>query len=274
MKIGAFAHLGQVSIRMLRHYDALGLLKPTFIDPETGYRHYSARQLPLLRRLRTLRDLGFALDDIRELLDDGVPHEISLARLRQRRDEQQERAAQEHSRLHRLDAYLRAIENEDTMTHTSDIQIKALPAQRVASLRDAALVRQNDEGGQDMSVMWQLLHERLPSALREPDSAVLWHEGEREGLPEPELVHPLAEGQNAPAPFQTKTLAPVEQAAALTYHGHYADEEMAEAFRTLHRWAEMNGFRVTGATRQVFHGGELVDGREQMRIDLQVPVTR
>jgi DNA-binding transcriptional MerR regulator len=61
LKIGEFSTLTQVSIKTLRHYDELGLLKPVRIDPESGYRYYSASQLPRLHRILALKDLGFPL---------------------------------------------------------------------------------------------------------------------------------------------------------------------------------------------------------------------
>jgi DNA-binding transcriptional MerR regulator len=42
--IGEFARHGRVSVRMLRHYDAIGLLRPACVDPASGYRFYQAGQ--------------------------------------------------------------------------------------------------------------------------------------------------------------------------------------------------------------------------------------
>ncbi len=41
-KIGEFSHIGRVSTRLLRYYDKLSLLAPGFVDPQTGYRYYTA----------------------------------------------------------------------------------------------------------------------------------------------------------------------------------------------------------------------------------------
>ena len=57
-RIGEFSKLMQVSIRMLRYYDETGLLKPAVIDPWTGYRMYSAQQIPVLKKILYLRDLS------------------------------------------------------------------------------------------------------------------------------------------------------------------------------------------------------------------------
>src|SRR6516165_3613079 len=70
LNIGEFARLGQVSPRMLRHYDEIGLLRPKEVDPHSGYRSYEVAQLGRLHRLLALRDLGFSLEQIHDLLDD------------------------------------------------------------------------------------------------------------------------------------------------------------------------------------------------------------
>jgi DNA-binding transcriptional MerR regulator len=62
--IGEFARHGRVSVRMLRHYDAIGLLRPATVDPASGYRFYEAGQLADLNRLVALKDLGFSLQQL------------------------------------------------------------------------------------------------------------------------------------------------------------------------------------------------------------------
>jgi DNA-binding transcriptional MerR regulator len=66
--IGEFARLGGVSVRTLRHYDEIGLLRPATVDPDTGYRGYSAPQLTQLNRIMALKELGLSLTQARRLL--------------------------------------------------------------------------------------------------------------------------------------------------------------------------------------------------------------
>ena len=75
-KIGEFSKLTQVSIRMLRYYDEAGLLKPASTDPWTGYRMYSADQIPTLNKIIYLRDSGFQVSEIAAAL--AAKNEISL----------------------------------------------------------------------------------------------------------------------------------------------------------------------------------------------------
>src|SRR5689334_466134 len=71
-KIGDFSKLSCVSVKTLRYYDELGLLKPAHVDRFTGYRYYSADQLPRLNRILALKDLGFSLEQTMRLLEDAM----------------------------------------------------------------------------------------------------------------------------------------------------------------------------------------------------------
>ena len=61
LRIGDFSKLSRISIRMLRHYDEIGILHPESVDDFTGYRYYSESQLPLAGRIQALKSLGFGL---------------------------------------------------------------------------------------------------------------------------------------------------------------------------------------------------------------------
>lgn len=73
LQIGEFSRLSRISVRMLRHYDHVGLLKPAEQDAATGYRRYAVAQLSQANRITALRDLGFPIRDIERLAqaDDG-----------------------------------------------------------------------------------------------------------------------------------------------------------------------------------------------------------
>ena len=69
LKIGEFSKLSRVSVRMLRHYDEIGLLKPAETDRFTDYRYYTEDQLPTAGRIAALKDMGFSLADIVRILE-------------------------------------------------------------------------------------------------------------------------------------------------------------------------------------------------------------
>jgi DNA-binding transcriptional MerR regulator len=73
MQIGRFSRLTGLTVKALRHYDQLGLLRPAAVDPETGYRLYTAEQVERAELIRQLRNLEVPLDDIASLLDADDP---------------------------------------------------------------------------------------------------------------------------------------------------------------------------------------------------------
>jgi DNA-binding transcriptional MerR regulator len=134
LKIGEFARLNGISIATLHYYDRCGLLKPLSIDPETGYRYYSLDQLPRLNRILALKDLGFPLDQVAQLLAEGLSFEQLLAMFTLKQAQTQHMIAAEQARLMRLAARLHQIEQEGKMPNY-EILLKNIDPQLVASYR-------------------------------------------------------------------------------------------------------------------------------------------
>src|SRR5512141_2038548 len=107
LKIGDLSRLTRISVKTLRYYEEMELLKPAHIDPFTGYRYYSLDQLPRLNRILALKDLGLSLQEICLLLAENVTIAEMRGMLRMKRLEIQVRLEQEHERLARVDSRLR-----------------------------------------------------------------------------------------------------------------------------------------------------------------------
>ncbi len=135
IKIGDFSKLSQVSIKTLRYYDEMELLKPGNVDRFTGYRYYSVSQLPRLNRILALKDLGLSLEQIAQVLDEGVSLEQLRDMLRLKRAELQQHITEEQARLARVEARLNDITREDTMPNY-DVVLKHVEPQLVAGIRD------------------------------------------------------------------------------------------------------------------------------------------
>jgi DNA-binding transcriptional MerR regulator len=101
-KIGDFSKFSKVSVRMLRHYDQLGLLQPAHVDPATEYRFYTADQLPRLHRIIALQDIGFTLEQIRGLLARPVSAEEMRGMLLLKQADLQNKVQADMDRLSRI----------------------------------------------------------------------------------------------------------------------------------------------------------------------------
>lgn len=123
--IGTVAELAQISVRTLRYYDELGLLRPRWVDPETGYRWYSAQQVYRLHRILALRDLGVRLAEIAVLLEGDLNVDELRGILRLRRAEAHDRMSAEATRLARVEARLNQLEVQTISSN--DVVVKSVP---------------------------------------------------------------------------------------------------------------------------------------------------
>lgn len=132
LQIGEFSRLSRISVRMLRHYDQVGLLKPAEQDAQTGYRRYAASQLAEANRITVLRDLGFPIREIGRLAhaDDG---ELARA-LDDRARELEEGIGREQRRLADLRRFRQEVEAGGAAV-SCEVTLVSVPPYQVVALR-------------------------------------------------------------------------------------------------------------------------------------------
>ncbi|MEM7336739.1 MAG: helix-turn-helix domain-containing protein, partial [Chloroflexota bacterium] len=162
-RIGDFSKLGQVSTRMLRHYDKLNLLVPEHTDEWTGYRYYTIQQLPRLHRIIALKDLGLSLQQIADLLrdDDNLPNEQLRGMLTLKRSELAREKAEMEFRLAQVEDRLSQLEHANEPS-PYEILVKSIDPLPVASLRQ--LVPHIHEMGFYCETMTRSLYRKLKAA--------------------------------------------------------------------------------------------------------------
>ncbi|MFH9265890.1 MerR family transcriptional regulator [Streptomyces sp. NPDC017546] len=271
--IGDFARYGRVSPRMLRHYDAIGLLTPDRTDPATGYRLYGAAQLARLNRIIALKDLGFTLQQVGAVLDERVGPEELRGMLRLRRAELAEAVAAASARLARVEARLRSIESEGHMP-ADDVVIRAVPAVRVAELTGTAASYQPQDIGPVIGPLYERLFPLLEGAGLRPAGPGI---ARYEDAPEGGGAITVHAGVTVSAPVgpvgdtgaRVVELPPFE-AATIVHRG--AMDDVLSTTHTLAHWLDAHGYRSTGYAREV--NLECPPDREQWVTELQEPVTK
>lgn len=151
--IGGFSRIARVTPRQLRHYEELGLFKPERIDPETGYRFYSALQLPRLNRILALKELGLTLTQIPRLLDENISAEEIRGMLTMRKAQIEQTLRDELERVRIIEARLGQIEEQGELF--DDVVLKAMPARTFLSIRQ--IVPSKEEGFALMTEMQRVL---------------------------------------------------------------------------------------------------------------------
>jgi DNA-binding transcriptional MerR regulator len=265
LKIGEFSSLAQVSIRTLRHYDEVGLLKPMHVELESGYRYYSMSQLPRLHRIFALRDLGFPLDRIGEALEEGVSADALRGMLLLRRAEQEKQVEEETDRLSRLNALIHLIGKDGRMTN--DVIVKEVEPQWIVSLREK--IPAYRDVGQLIGRLYGLL-----SPLGEGLGVGLLHDGEyKEQDVDVEAGVLLKQPAEVVAPLRCYQL-PAETVASAVHHGAF--NRIGEAYMDLLRWIEANRFHPCGPTRELFLHVSQPAGRDDSSnvTEIQVPVEK
>ena len=125
--VGGFARLGGVSAKVLRAWDAAGLFAPAWVDPASGYRYYTPAQLPDLRRILSLRDVGVGLAEIGALVGGGANLRETLER---RRAELERERREVERRLASLE--IRVSLGADGTTEP-DVVVRRIPSELVAT---------------------------------------------------------------------------------------------------------------------------------------------
>ncbi|UQW99772.1 MerR family transcriptional regulator [Streptomyces sp. RerS4] len=272
--IGDFAKHGRVSVRMLRHYDAIGLLRPARVDPVSGYRSYEAGQLARLNRVIALKDLGFTLEQVGAILDERVGAEELRGMLRLRRAELESAVAEATARLAGVETRLRTIESEGTMP-TDEIVVKSLPPVRLAELRGIADSYAPQDIGPVIGPLYDDLCGRVEAAGVVPTGPGLaYYEDAPDGPPGSVLVHagiPVASAVRAGdlgGGVRIVELPGVERAATVVHRG--AMDSVLPTAQALARWIDAHGHRSGGYARELALA--CPDDRDLWVTELQEPL--
>ena len=249
--IGTVARLAQVSVRTLRHYDDLGLLKPAHVDPLTGYRYYTPDQVLRLHRILVLRDLGVPLSEVGQLIDDDVTVEQLRGILRLRQAEACARLAAQTEQLTRVEIRLAQLEEGSMAAY--EVIVKRLEPLRVVALSE-------DLAGFDE--IGEACRPHVPAAARRPGAPPRWLSwlvaractrtqvtrtdrfGSPPHCPVPSGVTIDGDG------LTTIELPAVERAATTVVRG--APDKFPTAFRALHEWIERSGDQATSFERELY----------------------
>ena len=167
LRIGEFARRGRVSVKALRHYEAIGLLKPAHVDAATGYRSYEAGQFDDLHRLMVLRALGLSLERIRQVLQDDPSPERMRRLLDERRAAVARRIDAERAQLAAIEARIRHLEGDRDAAPGA--VVRDVPAAFVASLRRVV----PDYGVVDS--LFDEIARALPNTARIAGHGAVWH---------------------------------------------------------------------------------------------------
>jgi DNA-binding transcriptional MerR regulator len=245
LSIGRFARLSGLTIRTLRHYDEIGLLRPARIDASSGYRYYSLAQARDAEAIRRLRSLDVPLENIAPLLhaDEAALRE----RLAVHRAQIEGRAVETQRILAELD---RLIDGKEALVPEAarmefKLEVKDVPDRRVLLARERA-----DADG---------LKEVIPRLIVETNARLLEGGGsfagpplcvcpfpDEDGMAEVSVGWPLPPGLDLPG----AEMLSVGRALVLEHKGPY--EELGRSYRLMSEVMEKQGLTPAGDPVEVY----------------------
>ena len=248
LKIGEFSKLSRVSIRMLRHYDTIGLLKPMAIHPETGYRYYGEEQLPVAGRIAALKEMGFRLSEIAEILPCFADRELLESRLRTKQNELRREFELTAYRLRLLDTACQRL-RKDAETMNYDVTLKTFPE------RYAATVRRTIPCYEQEQMLWDILMEETGRMNLTPGNpccccAVFHDEEHRETDVDVEVQKTVTGTYPDTEHVKFRTLPEVTAATAVC-RGSY--DQMDAVMRSVADWIVRSGYVLNGAVFFIYH---------------------
>ena len=274
-KIGDFSRIARVSCRLLRYYDEIGLLKPGSIERGTGYRYYSASQLPRLNRILVLKELGLSLEEIARVLDSNLSAAELRGMLMVRRSDAQRALSDEMERLRHIESRIAQIDAEGELS-VDDVIMRSEPAQRLLSVRRVVpsflaardLIRELSESLRALKAEGML--GRLTALAHAQEFELDRIDVEVGFVVEADLRDELrlANGE----PLSVRELPAVERMATCVRIG--LPERAHLITGKVGFFLEANGYALAGPSREVFLQPPRLDRMEESIVEMQFPVAK
>jgi len=271
-KIGDFAKMGGVTIKALRLYDRLGLLEPAFVDRFSDYRYYTAEQLPRLKHILALKDLGFTLEEVGLLVDEDLSSPASLDLLARKRADVERLVNDERARLTRIEAHLRDLHqtNLEQRMSQQEIKIKKVEPQLVVAARE--IVPSRDR----LNAVFTRLFDQLAGHLMRHrttemgDATCLFHS--MDNFIEVEAAFPIFKAVPSAEHARVYTLPGHDTMATIVHRGSF--DTLMTTYDTIFQWINTNGYNIVGPSREINVKYDATGDPKEWVTEIQFPVAK
>jgi DNA-binding transcriptional MerR regulator len=270
---GEFSTIARVSKRLLQYYDEIGLLKPAHVDPQTGYRSYSARQLPRLNRILALKDLGLSLDQIAELLHTDVSDQTIHGMLLMKKAQLEQTLREDLQRLRQIEARIEQNQHSD---RGPDVLVRSIPAQFFLALR--AIIPSPEELFQLVAQVQRVILARLDARILGSFVGIVHTDSFRMTNNDVEVGYLLKQPLEEPVVLsdeyvlRMRELPAVESMATAIQSG--GPDLVFVALGQIAQWIEANGYQIARPYREI--GIELPTSGifDEMVVEVQMPIEK
>ncbi|MDD6328282.1 MAG: MerR family transcriptional regulator [Lachnospiraceae bacterium] len=261
-KIGMFAGMNHVTIKTLRHYDEQGLLKPAYIDYENGYRYYSLSQMADVSQILALKDMGFSLDEIREIRCGKSDTSILL----KKKHKILEELAQLTAKLAKVESYLQ----DENVDFTTPVIVKPLPEVICATM--SAVLHSYDDLFHVMPRMGERMEEQgCVCALPEYCFTQYLDDACQEDNIRVQVCESVTLMKGDTDELKFKLFEAEDNAACIYHKGSYAT--LSKTYQRLLSYIDDNGYEICGNIREVYIDGVWnKDDETEWLTELQAPI--
>jgi len=259
-RIGEFSRIGCVTIDTLRHYDAVGLLKPAKVDPFTGYRYYSAKQLQSLNRIIALKEVGLSLEEIARILQDELTTDELRGMLKAQLVLAESTMEAAELRRERILARLNNLTLEENMP-AYEVTLKSVDVLTVAAIRETVpVIEQMPQRCGEMfnTIAGWMTANGLPFGA----PMTIYHNESyiQENIDtECAFIIPGVEIDQVPGPISPIVVRQMEAvpqvATTIVAEDFYQKVNgLTPAYNAIGQWIEEHDYRIVGAPRELYYG--------------------
>lgn len=247
MKINHFSKLSNTSVRMLRHYEKIGLLKISRSLENNNYRDYSAKDLQRVAQIKILQELGFSLSIIKEILEKEDISDLDpyFSMQKEYLEEQLKKTEHQQALLHTLSDIL--VDDQRYLDY--HVTLKELPERQVMSLRKTIPNYEQEQ------MLWNELYQEFLAQnvqfATPPLGLSIYHdEAFEEDKIDLEIQSNVVGNYTDTEAVHFKT-APKQTIVSTTFHGDF--NQMSIVMEALGQWIEANDLVISGPMINIFH---------------------
>jgi len=247
---GAFADLSRLSLKALRLYNQLDILRPVHVDPQTGYRYYGPDQLPRARMIRNMREMDMPLAEIRRVL---AVADVSRAQAELVIRQYVELRTRQLEQIQLLSRQLIQQLKPEANIMSLEVEVKDIPTQHIISItRHHKLDGLSDQIQKDCGALFTLAQEAGVAPIGAPFG--IYHSAINETEDGPiETCVPISGKVEGKGNIEAKQLEGGKAACVVITGDQCHFPELLAGYDAAADWIQKNGFETAGPPREVWY---------------------
>ncbi|MGN1098331.1 MAG: MerR family transcriptional regulator, partial [Clostridia bacterium] len=242
LSIGQFSKVCMVTVKTLRHYDKLGLIKPVHTDKFTNYRYYDESQLPLMLNIVRFKRYGFSLEEIKYLLSETDKSAL-ISKLRDQASKLEAQRAETDSVIKELNRHLHEFERTgEIMSYHNNYKITLEQAEKLPIISSRQVMSIDD-----FCKYYGLLFERAAKERIQTNFKTMAFYHDREFDP---AASDIEVGVCVINPEQADYILDAGLCATTVHYGSYSN--LSEAYGAITGWIKENGYEITAAPYEIY----------------------